>query len=38
MIRIAISGAAFEAIAATLPSSVGGEQNRAPQRRLFHLA
>jgi hypothetical protein len=30
MIRIAISAAAFEAIAATLPSSVGVEQNRAP--------
>jgi len=30
MLRITISPAAFEAIAATLPSSVGVEQNRAP--------
>ena len=30
MIRITITPAAFEAIAATLPSSVGVEQNRAP--------
>ena len=30
MVRIAISVAAFEAIVATLPSSVGVEQNRAP--------
>jgi hypothetical protein len=30
MIRITISAAAFEAIADTLPSSVGVEENRAP--------
>ena len=30
MIRISITVAAFEAIAATLPSSVGVEDNRAP--------
>ena len=30
MLRIAISAAAFEAIAATLPSSVGYERIRAP--------
>ena len=30
MIRITITPAAFEAIAATLPSSVGVEDNRAP--------
>ena len=30
MIRITITPAAFEAIAATLPSSVGVQQERAP--------
>ncbi len=30
MIRITISAAAFEAIAATLPSSIGYERIRAP--------
>jgi hypothetical protein len=30
MLRITLAAAAFEAIAATLPSSVGVEQNRAP--------
>jgi hypothetical protein len=30
MIRIAITAEAFEAIAATLPSSVGFEAQRAP--------
>ena len=30
MLRIAISAAAFEAIASTLPSSVGYERIRAP--------
>ena len=38
MIRITITPAAFEAIASTLPSSVGYERIRAPQWRLFHLA
>jgi hypothetical protein len=37
MIRITISAAAFDAIAATLPSNVGVEPRRV-QRRLFHLA
>jgi hypothetical protein len=35
VIRIAISQAAFDAIAATLPSSVGVEQNRAPNGDYF---
>jgi hypothetical protein len=35
MIRITITAAAFEAIAATLPSSVGVEQNRAPDGDYF---
>jgi hypothetical protein len=35
MIRITITAAAFEAIAATLPSSVGVEQNRAPNGDYF---
>jgi hypothetical protein len=35
MIRIAITAAAVEAIAATLPSSVGAEQNRAPNGDYF---
>jgi hypothetical protein len=30
MIRITITAAAFDAIAATLPSNVGVEQNRGP--------
>jgi hypothetical protein len=35
MLRITITPAAFEAIAATLPSSVGVEQNRAPNGDYF---
>jgi hypothetical protein len=35
MIRITITAAAFEAIASTLPSSVGVEQNRAPNGDYF---
>jgi hypothetical protein len=35
MIRITITAAAFEAIAATLPSSVGVEQNRASNGDYF---
>lgn len=35
MIRITITAAAFEAIAATQPSSVGVEQNRAPNGEYF---
>jgi hypothetical protein len=35
MIRITITPAAFEAIAATLPSSVGVEQKRAPKGDYF---
>ena len=35
MIRITITAAAFEAIAATLPSSVGVEDNRAPNGDRF---
>jgi hypothetical protein len=35
MIRITTTTAAFEAIAATLPSSVGVEQNRAPNGDYF---
>jgi hypothetical protein len=35
MIRITITATAFEAIAATLPSSVGVEQNRAPHADYF---
>ena len=35
MIRLSITVAAFEAIAATLPSSVGVEQNRAPNGDYF---
>ena len=35
MIRITISPAAFEAIAATLPSSVGYERLRAPSGDFF---
>jgi hypothetical protein len=35
MIRLSITPAAFEAIAATLPSSVGVEQNRAPNGDYF---
>ncbi len=35
MIRITISAAAFDAIAATLPSNVGVEQNRAPNGDYF---
>ena len=35
MIRISITPAAFEAIAATLPSSVGYERIRAPSGDYF---
>jgi hypothetical protein len=35
MIRITITAAAFDAIAATLPSNVGVEQNRAPNGYYF---
>ena len=35
MVRITISVAAFEAIVATLPSSVGVEQNCAPNGDYF---
>jgi hypothetical protein len=35
MIRISIAAAAFEAIAATLPSSVGVEARRAPNGDYF---
>ena len=35
MIRITITAAAFDAIAATLPSNVGVEQNRAPNGDYF---
>jgi hypothetical protein len=35
MIRITITAAAFEAIAATLPSSVGYERIRAPNGDYF---
>ena len=35
MIRISITPAAFQAIAATLPSSVGVEQNCAPNGDYF---
>jgi hypothetical protein len=35
MIRISITAAASEAISATLPSSVGVEQNRAPHGDYF---
>jgi hypothetical protein len=39
VIRISITPAAFEAIAATLPlGSVGYEPERTADRRLFHLA
>jgi hypothetical protein len=39
MIRLTITAAAFEAIAATLPSRVGVEQKRAPNgERLIWLA
>jgi hypothetical protein len=36
MIRISITAAAFDAIAATLPSSVGYERVRAPNRE-YHV-
>jgi hypothetical protein len=35
MIRVAISPAAYAAIAATLPSSVGVEEKRAPNGDYF---